>query len=275
MSTEAVETNETEVVDQAETTTAKVEAPKVETGVQKRIDQMTYRFREQERRANAAEARLAEYENKAKQAPAGVEAEKRKTLADFNFDEAEYAEYVEDRLTKRASETAAKEATKAIEEREQKKAKDSERETKLAKWQERQDKFIESHPDFDEVIEQAKSDGLRLSDALFELLADSEIGPQALMHLAQNPDESRRISTLSPAAAGREFGKLEARLEASKPADANASAATKEPSTSKAPPPPPKIEGSSGAIQPDEDKMSGDEWKKYREKQIAAKRKRA
>lgn len=270
MSTEAPE-----VVEQpqpASEAPAKAEAPKVEPGVQKRIDQMTFKYREEQRQRQALEAKLAEYESKAKQAPP-PEAEKRKTLADFSYDDVAYEDYLAERVTKRASETAAKEATKAVEEREQKKAQETTAAERAKAWKERADAFAKDHPDF---VERVYGDDLPFTDAVAELVADSDIGPQLAYHLAQNPDDLARLSKLSPAAAGREIGKLEAKLQAqAKPADSNASAATKEPATTKAPPPPPKIEGSTGTIEPDEEKMSADQWRKHREKQIAARQKRA
>lgn len=266
---------------------AKAEPPKVDPGVQKRINELTFQRREQERRAVAAEAELAKYreqERKAKESPA--EPEKRKTLADFNYDDVAYEDYLAERVTERASKTAAEQATKVVEEREQKKAQETTAAERKAKWTERATTFAKDHPDFDELV---YAEGVEFTDAVAEVLADSELGPQLAYHLAQNPDDLSRISRLSPAAAGREIGKLEARLapavdaqkepaESSKEEAADETASAQDPPTTKAPPPPPKLQpAASGSTRPpttsaQSDKLSDDEWFKAEQKRLSAKR---
>jgi hypothetical protein len=122
-----------------------------------------------------------------------------------------------------------------------------------------------------------------------ELIADSDIGPHLADHLAQNPDELNRLSKLSPAAAGREIGKLEVKLgtaepkanqESSEEDPAEKTASAQEPPVTKAPPPPPKLQiAASGSTRPattdaKSDKLSDDEWFKAEQKRTAALRKK-
>lgn len=269
----------------AEPAAVKQEAPKVDPGVQKRINELTYKHREEQRQRLAAEARIAEFEaREAKAKEPAPEVDKRKTLADFNFDEVLYEDYLEDRVTKRASETASKQATeratKAVEERELKKAQETTAAERAANWKTRADTFAKDHPDF---VERVYGPDLSFTDAVAELLADSELGPQLAYHLAQNPDELSRIARLSPAAAGREIGKLEVKLtpaEVPKPEpDADETARAQDPpATTKAPPPPPKLQATANSstrpatTSAQSDKLSDDEWFKAENKRLAARR---
>jgi hypothetical protein len=45
---------------------------------------------------------------------------------------------------------------------------------------------------------------------------ESEIGPEIVYYMGQNPMEAVRISALSPASAAREIGKLETKISAHK-----------------------------------------------------------
>jgi hypothetical protein len=77
------------------------------------------------------------------------------------------------------------------------------------------------YADFDEVTEQPD---LMLSNAMVENILDSDIGHELAYYLAQNPDDVDRISALSPTAATREMGKLEAKLASLSPAPRKSSA---------------------------------------------------
>jgi hypothetical protein len=98
------------------------------------------------------------------------------------------------------------------------------RQMALAKEQEAQQKIIESWaqkvqaakaelPDFDDLV--ASSDVV-VNDAVRDAILESDVGPRILYHLAENDDLARKIAGLSPNAALRWIGKLEARFE-SKP----------------------------------------------------------
>lgn len=83
-----------------------------------------------------------------------------------------------------------------------------------AVFDERAEDFREAHDDFDEV---AFAEDLSVSTAMTEAILDSDLGPQILYHLGHNPKEAGRIARLSPYAAAREIGKLEAKLSTPTP----------------------------------------------------------
>jgi len=98
------------------------------------------------------------------------------------------------------------------------------RQQALAKEQEAQQKIIQSWaqkvqaakaelPDFDDLV--ASSDVV-VNNAVRDAILESDVGPRILYHLAENNDLAKKIAGLSPNAALREIGKLEARFE-SKP----------------------------------------------------------
>jgi len=95
------------------------------------------------------------------------------------------------------------------------------RQVAQAKEQEAQQKIIESWaqkvqaakaemPDFDDMV--ASSDVV-VNNAVRDAILESDVGPKILYHLAENNDLARKIAGLSPNAALREIGKLEARFE--------------------------------------------------------------
>jgi len=91
-----------------------------------------------------------------------------------------------------------------------------------AKEQEAQQKIIQSWaqkvqeakaemPDFDDMV--ASSDVV-VNNAVRDAILESDVGPKILYHLAENNDLAKKIAGLSPNAALREIGKLEAKFEA-------------------------------------------------------------
>jgi len=91
-----------------------------------------------------------------------------------------------------------------------------------AREQEAQQKIIQSWaqkvqeakaemPDFDDMV--ASSDVV-VNNAVRDAILESDVGPKILYHLAENNDLAKKIAGLSPNAALREIGKLEAKFEA-------------------------------------------------------------
>ena len=126
------------------------------------------------------------------------------------------------------------------------------RQIALAREQEAQQKIIQSWaqkvqaakaelPDFDDLV--ASSDVV-VNNAVRDAILESDVGPKILYHLAENNDLAKKIAGLSPNAALREIGKLEARFEA-KPETKQTAPVVK----SKAPTPIQPIRGGQG--QPD------------------------
>ena len=135
------------------------------------------------------------------------------------------------------------------------------RQVAQAREQEAQQKIIQSWaqkvqeakaemPDFDELV--AASDVV-VNNAVRDAILESDVGPKILYHLAENNDLAKKIAGLSPNAALREIGKLEARFEA-KPETKQTAPVVK----SKAPAPIQPIRG--GAGQPDVPLSTDGNW---------------
>ena len=135
------------------------------------------------------------------------------------------------------------------------------RQIALAREQEAQQKIIQSWaqkvqaakaemPDFDDMV--ASSDVV-VNNAVRDAILESDVGPKILYHLAENNDLAKKIAGLSPNAALREIGKLEARFEA-KPQTVQTAPVVK----SKAPAPIQPIRG--GAGQPDVPLSTDGNW---------------
>lgn len=243
----------------------KAAAPR-DTGVQKRINELTRARYDAERRAAAAEAKLAE---SSKTKPADDDSAV-KTLADFDYDETAYQKHIHADVEKRAS-TAAE---KAVEAREKTQAKAAAEKARIDSWKNRTAEYAKVKVDFAEKVYSIPD--AYLNDTVFEALTESEVGPEVAYYLAENLDEAERISNLSPAAAARAIGRLESKFEAK--AEAKAEVASEEakpkdePRTTKAPAPPPKLDASNDVVKKDPADMSQKEFNTWRRRQIAQRR---
>lgn len=72
----------------------------------------------------------------------------------------------------------------------------------------------EEMPDFDEMV--ASSD-VSVSQPVTDAIVDSEVGPQILYYLAENPEFARSLNEKSITAQLRAIGKLEAKFEKTEP----------------------------------------------------------
>ena len=135
------------------------------------------------------------------------------------------------------------------------------RQVAQAKEQEAQQKIIQSWaqkvqeakaelPDFDDLV--ASSDVV-VNNVVRDAILESDVGPKILYHLAENNDLAKKIASLSPNAALREIGRLEARFEA-KPETKQTAPLVR----SKAPAPIQPIRGGQG--QPDVPMSANGEW---------------
>jgi len=156
--------------------------------------------REREAR-QALEARLAalESQNQPEKANPTDEKPQPSQFSDaFEYAEA-LAEYTADKriADMKRQEAEAKEA--------------AERQKVIDQWASKVEKAKSSLPDFDDIV--ASSDVV-VNDDIRDAILESDVGPQILYHLAENDEVARKIAGLSPKAALREIGKLEARFEA-------------------------------------------------------------
>jgi hypothetical protein len=165
-------------------------------GVQPRIDELTRARREAER-----EAAYWKQVAQGSQSPAQA-APQRPDPGDFD----KYDDYI-DALTDWKADQAVSKRMEA----------DSTRkvaETRAQTFAERQVQARTTMPDYDEVVGGSDTP---IANHVGESILESDLGPQLAYHFAKNPDALMRLNSMSPTAAAREIGRLEATLS-SKPA---------------------------------------------------------
>ncbi len=205
--------------------------------LQERIDEITRQRHEAEREAaywrGIAETRAAKEQPKADAEP----------KAEYFSD---YGEYVR-ALAKFEAKSLVKAELTQLEAQRQDQA-------KASTWQQRAEAVKAELPDFDQVM---RTSTAPMTQAMAEAIRESEAGPKVAYHLAQNPEVAARLAQLSPLAAAREIGKLEASLST---AAAPAPAAKK---ITSAPTPPTPV-GSGRSTTGDPGKMSQADYMEWR-----------
>lgn len=219
----------------------KGDKPKSKSGAQKRIDELTAKRRDAERRAEEAEKRAKEAEEAL--AKADTKPDEDKFESPEEYQAALSAWYARRSMRDEESRTAKANAEQAGTER-------------AAARQEAFNARVEAvKGNFDKFEEVAFNPKLSVTPAMGDLIVESEKGPELLYHLGSNPDEAFRISQLSPLAAAKELGKIEASL--SIPARRTVTTAS-DPIT--------PVSGGGSNVQKDPSKMSNDEYRAYRAK---------
>ena len=131
-----------------------------------------------------------------------------------------------------------------------------------------QTKVNEKYPDLAERAESISH--IKMPEGMGEAISESDFGPDILNHFVENSKDFERIAALSPSAAIREIGRLEARLEgAAKP---ESIPEVKKPSAAPAPLKP--VGGTAATGTDDLSKLVDNPaaWKAARERDIRAKR---
>ena len=190
--------------------------------------------REREAR-EALEARLREIESRA--APVQQEPQQAQEPKPEQFrDMYEYA--------KALAEYTAEKKIQQMKQAEVQQRVEAERQKVIETWAERVSQAKAALPDFDDMV--ASSD-VAVSDDIRDAIIESDVGPQMLYYLAENSEFAQKLSGMTPRAALKELGKLEARLEkqTEKPADQKSSTPIAKVAQSKAPPPINPIKGGS------------------------------
>lgn len=116
-----------------------------------------------------------------------------------------------------------------------------------------------AYPDWDEVMEDAQ--GIPVESHVASAILESDFGPDVQYYLAKNPGEVDKLNGMSPASAARHIGRIEARIEGQK------AKPKAPPQQSKAPDPIKPVRGG-GEVQTDPDKMSTEQWMKWRQSQL-------
>jgi len=260
--------NSTEVVEQApveevlpEQTDApiegeqkEVEEPKPEESEADKLRRAKNRaqrdyFREQAKR-EALEREVVELRNRSNQVrseqPQGIRPEQFATQQEY--DNAVFQNEVE----RRVRETLNKVQQESDQAKQLREAQEA-----AKAFNQQMEELRETTPDFDEVLERAQS--LEVSPAVERAMLNADKGPAIALYLANNPDELKRLNSMSVERAFIEVGKLAvtASLPKAKPTGA---------------PAPISPVASRAAVTKDPDKMSTAEWMAWREKDLSSKR---
>jgi hypothetical protein len=92
---------------------------------------------------------------------------------------------------------------------------EAEARTRLAGYNVRLETVKDRIPDFDRVM--VSAGGLEIRGDLRDLILDSPKGPLLAYHLAKNPDKLAELNRMSPSAAAKDIGSLEARIRGPNP----------------------------------------------------------
>lgn len=265
---------EPEIKSEAE---AEVEANEAETEVEaaatkkdpveKRIGQLTRKWRTAERSLNNERSKRQDVETKLKKLEAQIPDTEKPVREDFESD-VDYIEALTDwkvdakfkvQQAGTAQTTEEKQRQQSIEDVEQ-------------KIEEICDRGREKYEDYDKLV---FDQDLQLTQEMSEIALMSDIAEDILYHLGSNPDASATISKLPVLKAAREIGKIETELLAKIPKPNTATDGKPKPNgsekpvvtqkkTTKAPAPISPIPAA-GIIEKDPSQMSPKEYRRWRE----------
>lgn len=232
---------------------AKEEAEK-ESGVQKRINELTKSWRTEERQKQAIAAENAELKRQLQERQAvqtTTQSAALPKLKDFNYDEDAHAAALESYFESKATDSIQSYLAK----QEQKKESDTMQETLEKVFQaheKRAAEFAKTNADFHQAVDSLAS-VVSFHPAVAQVIGESEVSPQILYYLANNLDEADRIVHMPVHLATAQIARIEARLSSS---------AAK--TISNAPPPTTQIRGGS-VVSTDPAKLSDADWYKQRQ----------
>lgn len=233
-----------------ETEEAEEEAPKPKKNrFQERIDELTSKAREAERKAADLEAKFEEFKQSQKREPEPkeeapvVKPTTGPTPTDVKEDGTEKyplgefdPQYIRDLTLHTLKEERAIEEA-AAKERTAKAAIEKERAELETNWNEKLSPAKERYPDFDDKGQQLLSTFKKIDQAYGEYLASTlmamDYGPDVLYYLGNNLDEAQKIVNLGPTKAAIALGRLESKF-----ADVEEEKQRARPKVSQAPVPP-------------------------------------
>lgn len=204
--------------------------PERESRAKERIQELVRRAKEAEGRAETAEKQLQQYQSEPLKEPHEYE-------SDSDYQRALIREELRHAERERLQ-------------REQKAAAENAQHERINAYEARANEARAKIPDFDQV---AHSQHVPYSNAMIQLVQESDLGPEIAYHLGKNPYEADRIASLSPLSAAREIGRLESKF-----------AQTARPKVSNAPPPVKTISGTGAIEQKKLEDMNLDEFYRAR-----------
>lgn len=246
----AVEAQEPVVEQQEQQQETEREAVRKKKSASERIQEITWARHEAERRAAEAERQLAEFRAAKQQEPAAPAG--KPALDQFQ----DYDSYVEAVAEWRAGE-AVRAALSANEQKTQAAAQAAQNKRRTESWAKAQTAVRQALPDYDEVVGLSE---VVVAPHVTDTILESDRGPEVAYYLAQHPEKAEQINGLSPIAAARAIGRIEASLPELPVAAAK---------ISKAPAPIKPVSASSSAPIGISDDMSTEAYRAARAKQGA------
>ena len=202
--TEEAEEQSGQESDEIKATEEKKSNPKLE----KRFSELTKQREEARKEAQrereqreSLENRLKELEERATPRPVEVQENVKPQPHQFN-DAFEYAEALAEWSTEQALINRDKQEAERRAQEDRNKVLDG--------WNKRLNDAKADLPDFDDMV--ASSDVV-VNDHIRDAILESDVGPQILYHLAENPELADKLNSGSPISALRQIGRLEAQFE--------------------------------------------------------------
>ena len=204
------EPQETEAQSEPEETVkeATTEGKKANPKLERRFSDLTHardearKEAQREREAREAlEARLKALETKSEPVKAVKEEEPEPKPEQFS-DAFEYA--------KALAEYSAEKALRDRDRQEVERRAQEQRSQFEKGWADRVAAAKQSMPDFDDMV---NSSDVMVSDPVRDAIMESDVGPQILYHLAENPDLGKKLGEMSVIAALRHIGRVETQFE--------------------------------------------------------------
>lgn len=143
----------------------------------------------------------------------------------------------------------------------QQRAAETERQELVSSFQQKEASFIASNPDYFQVAYAAPC-----SEVMGRAIAKYDNGPEILYALGKNPAQAYAIANLPPAQQVHAIAEVEAQLTGTRSVPQAAVTSPVKPISS-APAPVPTVSGSA-PIEKDPEKMSTEEWLKWRQQSL-------
>lgn len=253
--------SETDENEDAEDDAAKDETkPKRKGGFKRRIDRLTVELSKKEQEAEywreqalKAAGKKGESTNDSSQ----VAVDGKPNEDDFE----NYADYIEALTDWKAEQVVEKKLAKKDEVSKEEAFK-IEQQQKAKAVQDACREYAKQNPDFDELMEGL--DDIPMSAAVRAAILESENAPALMHEFGKDPEQYEKICQMGAIAAARAIGRIEAKLETSASSKQDKPA----PKTKAPKPITPVTAQSKSATTKDPEKMTYQEWKRYREQQL-------
>lgn len=214
---------------------------------QSRLNEITRARREAERERDFYRQQAETYQRQIQQPPQHQPRNDMPTPEDFGYDLAQWGQAVTEKLRIEAMQTADERFWQQTMQQQQSQV--------FSQFEAREQAYAQSNPEYFDRVEQLTS-VVNFNPVVGEILATSDQGPALVDYLAQHLYEADQLARMPPHLAAVQLGRIEAQLAQSKKIP-----------VSGAPAPPPKINGSAAGSK-DPDKMTADEWMRWRQSQL-------